>query len=44
MGSHVVVANVSWMAVLDSRGMSGAVTGGGRGTGRAAAGGRNGRA
>ena len=39
-----MVANVSWMAVLDSRGISGAVTGGGRGTGRAAADGSDGRA
>ena len=38
-----MAANVSWV-VLDSRGMSGAVTGGGRGTGRAATGGSDGRA
>ena len=31
--SHVVAANVSWVVVLDSRGVSGAATGGGRGTG-----------
>ena len=42
VGSHVVAANVPWVAVLDSRGMSGAVTGGGQGTGRAATGGGDG--
>ena len=42
--SHVVATNVPWVAVLDSRGMSGAATGGGRGTGRAATGGSDGRA
>ena len=39
VGSHVVAANVPWVAVLDSRRMSGAVTGGGQGTGRAVTGG-----
>ena len=40
VGSHVVAAKVPWVVVLDSRGgMSGAATGGGQSTGRAATGG-----
>ena len=40
-GSHLVAANVPWVVVLDSRGMSGAATSGSQGTGR---GGSDGRA